>query len=551
MVSRKSKRVVGPFKELDPASYQTRRNLYMHILRQIQSYFPNEDKELRKYRKTFDQSTAGSWRPSHSARLMAKVNQSNIVYLADFHALQQSQKSQLRILRSLTSPSKKILAVECLSQKDQSKIDQYMKGEISEKEFLKSVEWKKNWGFAWQHYKPLFRWAQKNKVQVLGLNVGPGKRSLRERDQFAAKILVKYLTRYTDHQFFVIYGEWHLCQEHLPLLVKKEIKSFKTKSFKQELSSVIVLQNNDSSYFKLLKKGISDHVDVLERSNDIFCVQSVPPWVKWQSYLIHLESHLGDQAFDEIDYTDEVRKFLKVIEADLNCHVDHDGLAVSTDTDSGLYAKISALKEQKLQKWLRLLIENEVSFFCPELQISYLARPTVNHCSALAMSYLGAKLSKRKTSLHLQPAFFLQLVWLETMNYFGSKVVNPKRKTDTIQDIKNSLLANQPKDRGRQALRVALAQKMRESLILLGHSKSLQFPRLQNVSHYREAARILGGMLGEKMYVGFRQDRLRMENIQKWLKQSFEADNFESFYYSVIETLETLPESFQSKNERL
>lgn len=526
-------------------SYRTRRNLYLHILRQIQAYFPVQDKELSKYRSVFQKSTSGSWKPSHRDRLMSQIEQARIVYLADFHALQQSQKSQLRILRSLTGDGKKrILAVECISHKDQSKLDQYLSGHLSEKDFLKNIEWKKNWGFSWQHYKPIFRWAQKNSVRLIGLNVGSRHLvKLKDRDSFAANILDRELSRLPDHQLIVIYGEWHLCPEHLPLQVRRLTKA--------KHKTVTVLQNDDASYFQLLKKQLSDHVDVLERSTDLFCVQSVPPWVKWQSYLIHLEADLGDKFFDEIDYTDEVQKFLKVIEADLRIQVDHSGLAVSTDRDSEVYKKISAHKDMKLQKWLKLLIENEVSFYSPELSLSYLARPTVNHCSALAMSYFGSRISKRKTSLYDQPQMFLRLVWLETLNYFGSKVVNPKRKTDTIQDIKNSLVANQPKDRGRQALRIALAQKMRESLILLGQTKSFHMPKLQNVSHYREAARILGGMLGEKMYTGFRQGRFHADILHKWLKQSYESDNFESFYYSVIEILESLPDSFNSKLDRL
>src|SRR5205814_1278322 len=144
-------------------------------------------------------------------------------------------------------------------------------------EFLKAIEWKKNWGFPWDHYKPLFRWAQKHKVRVFGLNLKKEKGSLqglRERDQFSAEQIAEIAKKHPDRKLFIIYGDLHLAKAHLPAKVEKKLKS---KKF------LFVFQNSEKIYFQLLKKEIEHQVDVVRRGGNQFCLLSVPPWVKWQN----------------------------------------------------------------------------------------------------------------------------------------------------------------------------------------------------------------------------------------------------------------------------
>ncbi len=73
--------------------------------------------------------------------------------------------------------------------------------------------------------------------------------------------------------------------------------------------------------------------------------------------------------------------------------------------------------------------------------------------------------------LNEPPADFLGFIWLEGMAYFGSKIINHKRKTDTIADIKASLTSRGPSDLGKEALQLSLAQKMHELMVITGDVK--------------------------------------------------------------------------------
>ncbi len=68
---------------------------------------------------------------------------------------------------------------------------------------------------------------------------------------------------------------------------------------------------------------------------------------------------------------------------------------------------------------------------------------------------------------------------------------------------------------------------------------------------YFLAARLMGGMLGEKFYSGFRNNTKTVTLLKKWMEVKTHSPNFEAFYFEALEVVESWPEHFQSKAERL
>ncbi len=58
-----------------------------------------------------------------------------------------SQKAHLRVIRNIPKDRKILLAVEFFEAADQDKVDKYLSGKISEKEFLKTIRWQEQRGF--------------------------------------------------------------------------------------------------------------------------------------------------------------------------------------------------------------------------------------------------------------------------------------------------------------------------------------------------------------------------------------------------------------------
>jgi hypothetical protein len=286
---------------------------------------------------------------------------------------------------------------------------------------------------------------------------------------------------------------------------------------------------------------------------------SVPPWVKWQNYLMYLEKtyDLGlnteddDDDDDVLDYSDHVGRYVKIISEELGQPVSSDDLSVYTAGDAGFWSQVQKAYLKPEQLWIEKMISEEMSFYLPEIDAAYLARATVNHAASLAMQFVHAKLSKRKRLFSAVPKDFVPMIWIEGVTYFGSKMINYKRKTDTIADIKLSLAAKHAEEGGREALQLALAQKMHELILISGSAKHRMQMRPRRKWSYMRAGSLLGGMLGERLFNGYQKKMVSVNTVGNFLKKPLETEHFESIYLEILEVVESLPAAFYSKQEKL
>jgi hypothetical protein len=523
---------------------QIRRDLFQQVKTQVRHLLGEESKGLARYRWEFEKEFQKPWLVSSKGELLQAMEKAQIVYLGDFHALQQSQRAQLRILKSLSSPQQIVLGVEFLEARQQKNIDRYLQGNLPENEFLKLIEWKKRWGFPWEHYRPLMRWAKKNKVRVYGLNEFSQDRSigvLRKRDVFAAEQIGRIRRLHSRQTLFVIFGDLHLASRHLPLQVRKKDKTSR---------QVFVYQNAETIYFQLLEKGIELEVDVVSLAANKFCLLSVPPWVKWQNYLIYLEENFDKEIDDELDLTDSVAQYVKVIAADLGVQVSVDHFSVSGPHETKFWQELQRNLPPKSLQTYQILIENGRSFYWPQKGIAYLARNSVNSAAELAMAIVFAALSQQEKRATRLPSEFPAMIWQEAVQYFGSKLINPKRKTDTLSDIRAALSSRHPADQGRETLQLAINQKMAELLYLSG-TYGFAKPVPRDLRSSIEAARLLGGILGEKIFHAYRKGQLSKSKVLGLLQKKTDDKNFAQFYWEILEVIEGLPEPFGSKTEKL
>ncbi|MFZ4403390.1 MAG: ChaN family lipoprotein [Pseudobdellovibrionaceae bacterium] len=531
---------------------QIRKDLTQALEQQVKSLLGENSPDLAAYNSEYQKEFKKKWKISSKKEILQSFSVSQLVLLGDFHALQQSQKSHLRLLREFVQKRKSlVLALECFSVDDQHKLDKYMTGRWNEKDFLKSIQWQKQWGFPWENIRPLMRWLQKHKVPVYGLNIkdnSSSKKTLRERDHFAALKIKDILEIHPDHLPIIIYGDLHLARPHLP---KQLLKVLGPSVMKKTLR---VFQNSEKIYFELLKTEKESTTDVVHLGKHDFCLLNVPPWVKWQNYLMYLEKTYDrglKSKEDDIDYTDHVGRFVKLLAEDLGCQVKLTELSVYNTKDKNFWSQLQKKLSNKDLKVIEFFIETQRSFYLPSVQIAYLARASVNHAAHLAMLFLRQQLTQEKHNYLNMPQDFLRQIWLETISYLGSKMINPKRKTDTLFDIKLAMTSGPGAQIESEALKLALSQKMRELILLSGrqYSRAAYVPKKRK--SYFIAAELLGGMLGEKIYNGFHRKMINMDLIRTLVLKSVAYDGFELAYYEILEIIEALPEPFKSKQERL
>ncbi|MGP1387099.1 MAG: ChaN family lipoprotein [Thainema sp.] len=109
---------------------------------------------------------------SDTAEVLDDLASATVVYLGEQHDSVADHAAQLEIIQALHQRNPQVaIALEMFQQPFQPVIDQYLAGEISEAELREQTEYDQRWGFPWEYYAPILRYAQANDLPVIALNV--------------------------------------------------------------------------------------------------------------------------------------------------------------------------------------------------------------------------------------------------------------------------------------------------------------------------------------------------------------------------------------------
>lgn len=101
------------------------------------------------------------------------VKKHDVIYVGEQHDSIGSHKIQLDVIKILHEEkgNKICVGFEMLNSTLQSILDEYIEERITEEEFLNKIDWKKEWGFDFNLYKPIFDYIRENKLKAVALNV--------------------------------------------------------------------------------------------------------------------------------------------------------------------------------------------------------------------------------------------------------------------------------------------------------------------------------------------------------------------------------------------
>lgn len=543
---------------------RTRRALLKSVKEDVRRRLGEDPTDLKAYEAASKKMSRGRYRISSKSEILAEVENADIVYGGDFHAHGPAQRTHFKILRHLAPERPVILAMECFDPKAQKQLDLYLRDKIDGDTLKKRVRWDERWGFPFENYKAIIELAKRRgwRVEAIGIarDVTLGKQGLERQDTLTAARLKDLVVRSPGSLIYVLIGELHL--SHLPDQVAALFKGRRS-----GLREVAIHINAEAVYFQLAAKGLEHSVDVVRytdasekpkasllKTNSThesvvrFSVLSSPPWVPWQSYLLYLDKTLelawdpegdNDVDGDDFDPTDHVLKLATWIAGDLGLKnlmtkSATADLAVSSAGDAKLWRKIElSLKGTDLEMARRMLMRGR-SFMLPSAGFGCLAQTTVNHASHLASEYLQMKASGRTRTPWRFPKDFQAAILVEALSYFGSKQINHKRQAETISDLRTELQTIQPTDEGRDALRLALDQRMSELVYFhQGRRRKRLVTPSRSVS-YLEAALILGRMMGERLYAAYRARKISRREIASLFKTDVLGRDFGRQYDAII-----------------
>ena len=223
--------------------------------------------QIHAYAKSFQESLPTRFRSAELSDLLASIWNQKLVLYGDFHTLPACQKGALELARSILRYRRAgdfILALEAFHSEDDDAIDRFVAGKISEKYFLNSVQYYKNWGFNWRPYRALLDFARLRSFRVAGINAPRGS-TMEQRDRAIAANLENLRQHNPNAIILCLIGEQHLADDHLP----------------KRLKGCTRILTNVEHYRPRLALGC----DFLRLGKDYFCQYNAPNWMKWLSYL--------------------------------------------------------------------------------------------------------------------------------------------------------------------------------------------------------------------------------------------------------------------------
>ncbi|MBW4418810.1 MAG: ChaN family lipoprotein [Myxacorys californica WJT36-NPBG1] len=100
--------------------------------------------------------------------------QQDVVYLGETHDREADHRAQLDILQALQKRSsgsrKQAIALEMFQRPYQVALDRYLAGGISEPDLQRLSEYEKRWGYPWDYYAPILRFAKEQSLPLIALN---------------------------------------------------------------------------------------------------------------------------------------------------------------------------------------------------------------------------------------------------------------------------------------------------------------------------------------------------------------------------------------------
>ena len=108
---------------------------------------------------------------SSLAQIMKQIDDARVVLVGETHTRYDHHLVQLEILKHLYQKSPNLaLGVEWFQQPYQKHLDDYVAGEITEKEMLHLTDYYSRWQYNYRLYQPILQYARENNIPIIALN---------------------------------------------------------------------------------------------------------------------------------------------------------------------------------------------------------------------------------------------------------------------------------------------------------------------------------------------------------------------------------------------
>ena len=515
------------------------KHLYRKNRDLIESSILVREPSFGRYEAAYNRAVSKYLRVATQEEMVKAVLEADIIYVGDYHTCNQSQRSFLRILKAMIGRDHNFMVgLELIHRRHQGTIDRYLCGRLSDDTFLKKIGLKEHWVFdLWENFRPLFDFSKYHGIPIYGVDAAPEGASILERDRASAEIIAKVVEQNPSRRLFVFIGDLHIAPPHLPADVKKILK--KRGIRKREL---ILFENSEPVYWKLAQRGLDDQTEVVLLPRGNFCRMHTPPIVCQQSYLNWLEHEEG-----EIDYADAKASFLDLVHRiaqflRIKLPRSKDDVEVFTCGDLSFLKKLresGKFTKKDIDAIKRQILSSE-SYYIAKTKYVYLANLSMNHAAEEASHFIKHLASGEEKPRDFLEAFYSNILH-EALGFFGSKLINHKRKCYHEKDFRELLTYF-------STIHVSADRRIEEDTAILvldykkleRKGKPLRYTAVfeKNMDLFLSVTHALGYMMGDRLYYGMMQRAISRRKIRKlyydrWRK---EGEPFRA-YMELVRTL--------------
>ncbi len=238
--------------------------------------------------------------------IIKAISLKQIIYVGEKHDEYSHHLAQLEIIKGLHQMGKKIaIGLEMFERSSQEAIDDYLNGNINEKEFLKKTQWLSRWSYDYHLYKPIIDYAYKNRLKVVALNAD---------SEIAKKVARKGSASLDDKEKNAIAKELNFSDERYKKWLKKayEIhKNTEIKDFESFCQAQIIWDETMAESIVNFLKAYPDYQMVVLAGNGHFVYgYGIPKRVMRRAnisgaVIISGEGHLSPEMADYVIFPEQ------------------------------------------------------------------------------------------------------------------------------------------------------------------------------------------------------------------------------------------------------
>lgn len=500
------------------SSLSLQRSLFQHQARQIAQQVQGASPQFRAYQRRYEAATRRFRRPIELAEVDERIAKADLVYVGDYHTLRMAQQAYLALLRSaLTSGRRVVVALEFVEARHQATLDAFLAGRLSEKTFLGRIGHPYRGPFdIWPGFAPILELARRKKLEVLAIDRrASGPRSLQLRDVGAAKVLARAAKAADRPLVLALVGQFHITPGHLPRRVEALLGS-------TERESLVVYQNAEGVYWSLARTGRVESTRAVELSERELCLVNTSPVVCQRSFLDYVEAEAGDAPIDESGIALTFRHLARDIGR-------FTGLKVGAAADQVLVLSAGDFDVlERLQKRARFSaaevrhLEQHVlsleSAWIPRARAVWLASLSLNHVAEEAAHFVrhlcvGDAMERPRSR---SDGFWARCLE-EALGFFGSRLVNPKRRCTQLDEWTWHFESGRGEDRQIAAFTLALSTALADDL-----AAAQKLVPLSSVSLLNGVSHALGYLLGDALAQAFARKEVSAADIRALFRDPFD-----------------------------